>query len=254
MKVAVNMEHVDEGKESSNSVLFFNTYVVDDVEEFRIIGDTAKDKIHRTLHIFMKYPEIPIALYMLCFEAIFEYLKEQEKTKDSLKLILANRFEIGFTTSFDTEEERDFEKFGNYAIYMKHYENDKQLEMEYDDDASAVSRCTQWNEANITRSSVDAVKDITTKTIKKWADVLDMPVSSAEVVMPIFMMVHESIVNYLRVDLGSHPTEFEKSLSLGGCYEIYCRRMENGLDISFKPAVSDKVFMKDDGRATSKYE
>lgn len=230
---------------------YFERIVIEDRDFIETIGEMARPEIYRNFKIKMKNNAVPISMYAVIFECIMKHLKSLQKTKESHVIIIANRLEIGFTTSFDVEENEDLEKMGNFMPYIKHIENNKLTEVDETEDKSVV-RCTQWNESNITTSVTD-VKEITKMAVDKVGTELSIQGANPEIIMPIFCTIHDKVVEFMKLKR-AELDKFELCLNMAGCYDIYARLMEDGVEISFKPCVYSKGFIKEDGDATAKYE
>lgn len=230
---------------------YFKEIVVENREELITIGTLAQKEIYEKLKIHLTDPEVPIAMYACIFDAIRDVLKDMESKKDFFKINIANRLEVGYTSSHSSPVTEDLEKKGNYTMYLKHIENNSLTEMDALETKS-VRLCTQWNAANIS-SSIESIKKITVKALKYLEERLSMYPGSAEVVMPIFCMIHEKMIQFLILERSAQNV-FEYHINMAGCYEAYIRMMEEGVNISFKPTIYDKGKMKNDGGATAKYE
>jgi len=230
---------------------YFEKVVIENLDDVNTIGEMAIPIIYKNFKIKLKYPYVPISCYAVIFDCISRYLKNLQKTKDSHCIIIANRLEIGFTTSFDVEENEDLEKLGNFMFYMKHIENNKLTEVD-DSEPKSVVRCTQWNEENIT-TSVSDIKEITKMASEKLQSELSIQGPNPEIIMPLFCTIHDSIVDYMKL-LRAKDDVFEATINMAGCYDIYARLLEDGVEISYKPCVYSKGFFKEDGDATAKYE
>ena len=230
---------------------FFDEIVVEDKDEMESIGEMANKVLYDTLLIHLGNPAVPIAIYRKTFEAIWWFLQNQENTNSSLRINIANRLEIGFTTTFDTVENEDLEKSGNFMIYMKHLENNSLTELDTAEHKALV-RCTQWAEANVT-TSIDAIKKIATKSLELIRNDLDLPVANPELIIPMFCIIHENIVDYARLKRAQED-KFELVLNVAGCYDLYVRMLEDGEDISFKPRVFQKGALKQDSKASKDFE
>ena len=230
---------------------YFEKVAVDDVKHLISIGELACKDIYHYFRIKMNKPQIPIACYSLFFECILKHLKSLQKTKETHAIIIANRLEIGFTTSFETEENSDLEKFGNFSIYMKHIDNNRLTEVDESEPKSVV-RCTQWNESNNTTSITD-IKAITKLASEKMESELSIQGANPEIVLPIFCTVHDDIIAYAKLKR-AEENDFELMIDVAGCYRLYVRQMEDGVEISYKPCVYSKGTIKEDGDATTKHE
>ena len=235
----------------SKSEEYFEKVAVDDVSDLLAIGEIASNHIYSYYNIKLGKPHVPIAIYSLVFDCILKYLKSLQASKESHSIIIADRLEIGFTTSFETEENEDLEKFGNFSIYMKHLDNNKLTEVD-ESESKSVVRCVQWNESNITTSITD-IKAITKAAVEKLSSELSVQSANPEIIMPLFCTTHDDIISYAKLKR-AQTEEFEIMLDVAGCYRLYVRQLEDGVDVSFKPCVYSKGTIKEDGHATSKHE
>lgn len=230
---------------------YFENIAVENRDDLAVIAEMARPEIFKNFKIKLGTNAVPIAVYALTFDCIIRYLKSLQKTKESYRMIIANRLEVGFTTSYDVEENEDLEKLGNFMFYMKHIENDKLTEVDETEPKSVV-RCTQWNESNLT-TSVSDIKEITKMAVDKMQTELGIQQANPEIVMPVFCTIHDKVVDYMKLKRAEEDV-FEYTMNMAGCYDIYARLMEDGVEISFKPCVYSKGFIKEDGDATTKYE
>jgi len=230
---------------------YFDNVVVEDRDYIETIAEMARPDIYRNFKIKMGSNAVPISIYAVVFDCIMKHLKSLQKTKESHSIIIANRLEIGFTTSFDVEENQDLEKLGNFMPFIKHIENDKLTEVDETEDKSVI-RCTQWNESNIT-TSIDDVKQITKLAVDKVSSELSIQGANPEIIMPIFCSIHDKVVEFMKLKRAEED-KWELRMNMAGCYDIYARLMEDGIEISFKPCVYSKGLIKEDGDATTKYE
>ena len=239
---------------------FYHENVVDDIEAIEKISEIAKKAVYAEFKILLGKDKdelngplvMPMGFYISVFHCILDYLKSLQKTKESHKINIADRLEVGMTTSFKTKENEDLEKFGNFVFYMKHIDNYASFNIDRDSRERSIERCIRWNESNIT-SNIEDIKEISKRAISKIEKNLQTKLSSAEVIMPVFCTIHEKIVEYMMLERASMDV-FEYHINVGGCYEIYARLLEDGVEISFKPQVFEKGTIKDDGDGSSKYE
>jgi len=239
---------------SSKAEIYFNDNVVDDLDDILQIASMAKTKIYSDFKINFDSLEGVMATYMKTFEAIMDFLKSTRDKQESVQIIIADRLEIGYTSTFDVEENNDLEKYGNFSPYMKHLENDRLTEINEEETLSVV-RCNQWFNQNIT-SDLTTIDKISTAAVSKFRNDLDLKVAESCIVMPIFCTIHDCIVKYMMLKLSEQDPEevFEEHINVCGCYEIYARRMDDGINISYKPQVFEKGNLKQDGIITAKNE
>lgn len=238
-------------EQTSLSRLWFETNIVDDKDEMLTIGKMAKNALYSEFLIHFPFDGTPISIFAQIYDAIISYLKSQQSTKDSVSIELGKRLEIGYTTTFMDENAEELEKLGNSMVYLKYIDNSAKMHFD-SSDGGTVERCTKWAEANIT-TSLDAHKEITRIATKNLEKNLSMIIGQPSVIMPIFMTVFDHMIDFCKI---SYPEqkEFQYKINMAGCFEVCVMETEDGLDISLKPSVSDKVRMKDDGSFSSKFD
>lgn len=235
----------------SKSVKYFNEIAVENRDDLVIIGTMARKEILDKFKINLGHDETAISIYACIFDAIRDVLKDMESKKDSYSINIANRLEIGYTSSFDGGNGDELEKKGNFAMYLRHIPNSSLTEMDENEPKSVVL-CTQWNALNIT-SSIEAVKKIAKRSLVIMNDRLAINIASPEVIMPVFCTIHQKMVQYIMIKRSEEDC-FEYRINMCGCFEAFCRQMDDGVDIVFKPSIYDKGHMKDDGNASIKFE
>ena len=88
---------------------------------------------------------------------------------------------------------------------------------------------------------------------EKLASELGLMTLNPEIIMPIFCLIHDKVVEYMKLKRDELDV-FEYRINMAGCYDVYSRLLEDGVEISFKPCVYSKGLIKEDGGATAKYE
>lgn len=237
-------------EERTKCQIYFDENVCENQDELLTIGAMALKELRNKLRINLVHPENVISVYAIIFDAIREVLKEYESKKDSYAINIANRVTIGFSSTFD-DPEVDVEKRGNFVMYIQHINNETLTEID-ETERKSIHRCAQWNAVNLT-SSLEACKKISEKGIKLLEERVSMPASSPECILPMFCIIHQCITKYVAIKQ-SEMKEFEYTINVAGCYDIFAQGLDDGIKISFKPSIFDKGELKHDGRATSKYE
>lgn len=231
--------------------LWYEENVIEDHDIIESIGQYAVQHVYNCFRIRFKDYKRPIAVYAIVFEAIREVLKEMENTHESFAINIANRLEVGFTSSFD-EDSSDLEKVGNFMIYIKQMPNMATTDNKDDEESRSVVLCTEWNAANI-NENVKTLEKISVLAKKKLDENLDMVFDSVEVPLPLFCTIHESIINYMK-GLKARESKFEIVANMANVYDIYIMSMEDGDEVTIKPKVYDKITFKDDKGASSQNE
>lgn len=183
-------------------------------------------------------------VFSLTFDAILAKLKSLESKKSSAKINIANRFEIGF----DTTEDEDDEKNGNYMIFIRDKGTTKLTDMMLNPRAKPIERAVEWINANIT-DDAELLKEIATDA-KLRIDKLDIILSSSELIMPIFVITYESLVSYLKIRR-NEMNELDYEINFCSCFNIKSSESEEGPDkITIRPNINSKLFLKDDEKAS----
>lgn len=230
---------------------WYEENVIEDHEIIESIGQYAVQHVYNCFRIRFKDYKRPIAVYGIVFDAIREILKGMETTHESFSVNIANRMEIGFTSSFD-EDSSDLEKVGNFMIFIKQMSNMATTDNKDETETKSVVLCTEWNAANVS-DNVKTLEKISVLAKKKLDEELDMVFDSIEVPLPLFCVIHESIINYLK-GLKATESKFEILVNMANVYDISIMSMEDGDEISIKPKVYDKITFKDDRGASSHNE
>jgi hypothetical protein len=83
---------------------------------------------------------------------------------------------------------------------------------------------------------------------------LDVNLSTADMVMPIFITTYETLVNYLSIKRREED-KFEKEINFISCFYITARESDGPDDIiDIRPNINAKLTLKNDAGASSKYE
>ena len=238
------------GEKKSKVDQWYDENIIEDHDIMQEIGEYALQHIYNCFRIKFRDYKRPIAMYAVVFDAIREVLKEMEKTKESFSINIANRMEIGFTSSFD--DGADVEKEGNFMIFIRQIPNMATSENKDDGETQSIVLCTEWNASNISEDT-RALKEIAVRAKQKLDTELDLTFDSIEVIFPVFCATHESIVNFLK-GYKAMNNSFELLVNVANVYDISIMSMEDGEEVSIKPKVYDKITFKDDQSASSTRE
>lgn len=225
---------------------FFTDNVKENQKELLEIGAIANRQLFDKISLGMPLPEQPIALYGEIFAAIFDVIVSKQANWDEFCLNIADMLKIGYTTTSSDDDE----KSGNYMFQMEHVEKADVADTTDTEETDTVELCTQWNAANI-KVQADVIKDVVGKAVTRISKLIEMETSSPEIIMPLFCIVHQVILNYIRLkrrDLGL--TEYE--LNVAGLYTVICRETEDAEEvIEYEPLIASKLAMKDDSSASA---
>lgn len=223
----------------------------ENVEDVITICESASKKVFD--QIGFKFEEndddakIMAVMFTETYDAICQFLKKCEKDKSAESINFCNRFSIGYTTN-DNEED---EKSGNFMISMVDLGNNQKDVFIDDPQAEVIEKAVFWKAENA-KEDPEAIRDISIQAVKNLSEV-DIQLEADEIIAPFFSIIYDAIVNYLKIRRHEED-EFEYKINFMGCFEIGARETEEGDDIFITPNIHDKLFMKDDFRASSKGE
>lgn len=229
---------------------WFRENVKEDEKDIINIGELAIKALYEKIYVTFKRAELPIATAGIIYEAILEYLvKMQNEGKDSFNINIADRLEIGYSSS----DNEDDEKVGNFMIYIRHLYNTKKDDLSDDARGSAAELCTQWNSANIV-TQADVISKISDAALVKLSKEIDIHGATLDFVIPAFIIIYEQLVGYLKLKR-RELNKFEYEINFASCFTAGCRENEEDTDdIYFVPNITSKLRLKDDRKATGKYE
>lgn len=188
------------------------------------------------------------AIFCKVYDSILQNLEKFEKDYSSFEINFCNRFIIGYNTT----EDEDDEKCGNFMVYIRHRGCDKSDDSKVDDtNSTAASKFSYWVMENL-QQQVELITKITGDAIKGLNE-LGITIQVPDVIIVIFTKVYETLVKYLmarRRDLG----EFEYEINFLSCFFIGAREGEESDDIYIRPNIESKLRLKNDSVASSQYE
>jgi hypothetical protein len=166
------------------------------------------------------------------------------------KVIVAERFEIGF----DNAENDDYEKNGSFMFYIKHLyykkKDDNTSHRDFDDDT--ITLCNSWNSMNIITDAT-IIKEIVAKAYDEILK-LDIALEEQIVIMPMVATVYDSMIHFVKIQRAEQK-EFEYEINFMSLFDVRAQESDDGEDIiAFTPAIENKLMLKDDGTASSKFD
>lgn len=235
---------------------YFQENCTEDVEDVLTICETAGERLKDRFSMSLSNPEtgkIEPKYVASCFGKIFEAiilkLQSLEKDYSKFEINILDRLLIGYTTT----ENEDDEKQGNFMIYIKHNTSNKKDEGVDDPTTTARERCVQWNAENVIVQP-EIIKKIAINATKMLDEDIDIVLVDSECVMPIFIFVYESLVNYVKIRR-REKGDFEFEINFMSCFFIGATESEDGKDtIYIRPNINAKLMLKNDGEATAKNE
>lgn len=229
-----------------------NTWIEDNVteniEDIKIIGNIAHQRISDDLNIYMSregendHYSMPISVYGVIFESICDAIKDQRSSHNKFEVSIADRLIIGYSSTSDEDDE----KSGNFMVYLKHKDKTIVEGGVDDNEIDPITLATRWNAANVNEHS-ELLKTISKNSKESISNDLDIILASSEQIIPIFCIIHESIVSYCKIKFA----EMEKNsfeLNIAGLYIIGIEIEDDTDDevIYFEPSISLKLKFKDD--------
>lgn len=229
---------------------YYNENAYEDTDHLLTICDTAANQIYQKFKLdFRQKPELLASVFGKIFETFLKKLEELESNNYSdYEINVCNRLLIGFTTNANDDDE----KAGNFMIYIRHLNSNKKNEEVDDFDMKASERAVQWNTENIT-TQTEIIKQISIAAIKNL-ETIEVQLQNSECIMPIFILVYEAIVNYLKI-ARREADQFEFEINFFSCFFIGARESEDGIDdIYIRPNIDSKLRLKNDAKATAPLE
>lgn len=226
---------------------YFDTYCVEDREDVILICEIASKIIWERFKAKYDDPKILATVVSVTYEQIKNKLKDLRPKNSEFRINVCDRFEIGYTN----DENEDDEKSGNFMIYIKPLTS-VGLDQVYESDdpyAKSAQRAVEWCSKNISENSA-ILNDIAISTVEALKN-LNINIGISELVFPTFIMVYESLVNYLKVKR-SETKEYKEEINFISCFFIAARESVEGEDeIIIRPDIDTKILLKDDSMAGS---
>ena len=215
-------------------------------DDIRIICETANKRLSTFNTKFSDWKLLG-AFFCKTFESILMSLKKLEKEWSSFEINFCDRFVVGYSTS----DNEDDEKNGNFVPYIRHISAEKK-EYNYDSESTANSKFASWVMDNL-NSQVDLINKIAGEAIPNLKEI-GIALTSSDAVIVIFTIIYETIVSYLKAKRANEG-EFEYEINFLNCFYIGVQESEDGAgDVYIRPNIANKLFIKDDTVASSKYE
>lgn len=248
-------EEMKETKKTSEgkTTLLVNKWIednlVDDIEENYDIANLAIVNVAKKFSAHFKTPELVLAFYGKTFDTIMDVLNENRGKHSNFCINMCDRFEIGYT---DAEHDEDAEKIGSFVPFIydcssgkKTYDNKENLR--------TLDVCTSWLSQNCIKQP-EIIKTIGSRALKVLGDDICLYLAEQEIVIPIFIIIHESMIGYLTLKLAESDKRRIK-INFAGCFDVNVSLDENNNTlIEYSPTIAAKLSTKSDSIATSKYE
>jgi hypothetical protein len=165
----------------SKSKLWFAENVADNKAELIEVGELANRNLHDKISLGLNDPETTIAIYAKIFEAICEEVASKEEDYESFRLNIANRLEVGYTTT----SSEDDEKMGNFMVYINHLETPASNDSLDEEETDTIVLCTQWNAANV-KTQAETIKAVAARGKKALSEMINIKLDNVEFIIPMF--------------------------------------------------------------------
>ena len=230
---------------------YFDEVVHENQEDIITICESASRKIYDQIGIKFGNKEDDAKLigciFGKTFDAIIAVLKKLETTKSNEVINFCNRFNVGFSTNDDEEDEKQ----GNFMFFMSDLgKSHKDVEME-DDTTDQKEKAVFWNMENV-KENPEVIHEIGVEAIKRLDEDLDIKLQCWEFIPPFFSIVYDAIVNYVKIKR-HELDEFEFEIYFMSSFYIGARESEEEADVIYiTPNIDSKLSLKDDQRASAK--
>lgn len=233
----------------SKAQKWFKENVSENVKELIEIGELANHELHNKISLGLSDPMTTIALYANIFESICDVIVDKQDSWDDFCLNIADRLKIGYTTT----NNEDDEKTGNFMVFMQHVPNTSSNESLDEEEDDTIVLCSQWNAANI-KNQADVIKEVASRGKKALSEIINIKIESHEFVIPMFCIIHQNIINYIRLKrVEEGKTEYE--LNVAGLYTVGIQETDDAEEeIYFVPSISLKLRFKNDAVASGKQD
>lgn len=191
--------------------------------------------------------------FIVFIDEIFKKLKSLQAEYSSYSINIADRLIIGFSND-DGEDMQmdgvDNEVVGNFCPYIQHI-NKKHKSPSFELSSDPQSRCTQWINSNILDDTkvIEAISSASKDTLKN----IGIKLMHHEFIPPTFIMIYEELINVIQTKRRDED-KFQYEINFLNCFFIRCRETDDGDEIDIRPNIRYKLDMKDNEKASAKYE
>ena len=237
-----------ENKTDEKYLDYFEMICPEDQEDVLTILTAATQELFNKFGIDFTDPKLLGVTWQRIFYTIVHKLEDYKTKYSNYAINFCDRLVIGY----DTKEDEDDEKQGNFMIYIQHLNSNKKDDEKMESTDTAVERSVQWNTENV-KSCSKEIKDISSAALLSLKDI-DVTIGSSEPIMPIFIKTYEALVKYISIKRGETKS-YEYEINFLSCFYIEAIETDDGIDaISVRPSIDNKLLLKDDLKASSKNE
>lgn len=238
---------IKKGNEEEPYITYFNEYAVEDVDDILTICESASVIIYNRFRMKFDDPRLLAVTWAKIYEAFFIKLKSLQTEYTDFTINICERLQMSYSNS----DEEDNEKAGNFCPSIVHLNNTKKNDEVDDPTATSNERAVQWNNDNIIKQP-KLIREISVNALKILADT-DIQIGTAEIIVPIFITVYETLINYIKIKR-REMDQFEYKVNFVSLMEISARETEDADtdDIYIKPSIDSKTGIKNDEKFASK--
>ena len=235
-------------KDEEKYLKLFKENVKEDEEHIITICSTASKQIWDRFKIRFDDPKLLGSCFIIIYEEFIRKLQDLQKTYSDFKIKMCDRLEMGYSTNDNDEDE----KSGNFMIYIRHLNCTKKDYGIEDPTEGPRERSVHWNTNNII-AQPELLREISINAVEKLKTI-DVAIGFEEAIIPIFVTVYESLIIYLKTKR-KELDEFEFEINFMSCFYIGARESEDvDDDVYIRPNIAFKLELKNDEKATAKYE
>lgn len=193
-------------------------------------------------------------VFATIFSAIIEVLVDIENKgkKKDYHINILDRLDVGFTTIEDDEDE----KKGNYMIFINDLGKVHKPMEDTPDAENAVEKAVHWRIESIKddiKEEKGPLIDIANKAVKKLKE-FDLHILNSELIWPIFCTIYDQVVMTIRIKR-SELGELDYEINFMSCFYIGARIVDEEEEkIYIRPNISDKLALKNDNKASAKFD
>ena len=103
-------------------------------------------------------------------------------------------------------------------------------------------------------TQTEIIKNIAARGKKAFKELINLPIETHELIIPLFCIIHSQLINYIRLKrVEQNKTEYE--LEIAGLFTVGIRETDEAdEEVYFIPSVALKRLFKNDAIATGKHD
>lgn len=183
-----------EDEKMSRAEVWFEKNVVDNTEEIAQIGELAARMIADKLRTDIE-PATTIATYGVIFESILRVLSQKQNQYKSFSVNICDCISV----SYNNYEDTDAEKNGNFAPFIQQIATGPLPDTGLDVASHrSIELLAAWNNSHVSEQP-DVITEIASDAVRHLYDELGLKTMIKEAIMPIFCVVHDCIITWLKM-------------------------------------------------------